>query len=245
MKRGSPELDSLGPYESCGAGEPRAVRFEGFMVRLRMALAFVLPKTGFTDNTGLIARQFNHDLIMNKSVLLLSSILTLGVAASSLQAQQGRPQGAPAQERPDRAPVLGNPVMAAIDADRDGEFSAEEIKNAAAALKTLDKNNDGKLDRTELRPPGRGVGGPGAGGPGGNFGDRIMAMDANKDGKVTKDELPERMQRILQRADTNKDGGIDKAEADALSAQFGGRGQGRPAGTPPGGGRQTPPDGNQ
>ncbi len=31
-------------------------------------------------------------------------------------------------------------------------ISAEEINNAVAALKTLDKNNDGKLDATELRP---------------------------------------------------------------------------------------------
>jgi len=48
----------------------------------------------------------------------------------------------------------------ALDADRDGELSAEEIEGAAAALKKLDKNDDGKLDRDELRPPHRGPGGP-------------------------------------------------------------------------------------
>ena len=38
------------------------------------------------------------------------------------------------------------PALKAIDANQDGEFSAEEIKNATTALLTLDKNEDGKLD---------------------------------------------------------------------------------------------------
>ncbi len=55
------------------------------------------------------------------------------------------------------------PVLAALDADKNGEISAEEIDNAAAALKKLDKNGDGKLTEDELRPnfPG-GRGGPAA-----------------------------------------------------------------------------------
>ena len=48
-----------------------------------------------------------------------------------------------------------------------GSIDATEIANAAVALKTLDKNGDGKLTGDEIRPP-RGPGGPG--GPGG--GDR-------------------------------------------------------------------------
>ena len=45
-----------------------------------------------------------------------------------------------------------NPVVAAIDADGDGELSPEEIRGAAAVLKKLDKNGDGKLSREEMRP---------------------------------------------------------------------------------------------
>ena len=33
-----------------------------------------------------------------------------------------------------------------------------------------------------------------------------MAFDKNKDGKVTKDELPERMHHLIDLGDTNKDG---------------------------------------
>ena len=62
--------------------------------------------------------------------------------------------------------------MTALDANGDGEISAEEIAGATEALKKLDNNQDGKLTREELRPPtpergGRsGMGRGGRGGPG-------------------------------------------------------------------------------
>ncbi len=43
--------------------------------------------------------------------------------------------------------------MQALDADRDGTLSAEEISAASDALQSLDKNDDGKLTEDELRPP--------------------------------------------------------------------------------------------
>ncbi|HPM83150.1 MAG TPA: SUMF1/EgtB/PvdO family nonheme iron enzyme [Candidatus Anammoximicrobium sp.] len=45
-----------------------------------------------------------------------------------------------------------NPVVLALDTDGDGEFSADEIANAAAALRKLDKDGDGRLSREEMRP---------------------------------------------------------------------------------------------
>jgi len=45
-----------------------------------------------------------------------------------------------------------NPVMLALDADGDGEVSAQEIAGATAALKKLDKDGDGELSRDEMRP---------------------------------------------------------------------------------------------
>ncbi len=71
------------------------------------------------------------------------------------------------------------PLMVALDADQDGEISSAEIENASTTLKTLDRNEDGRLDREELRPMGGRRGGPGgpggpggAGGPGGPGGPR-------------------------------------------------------------------------
>ncbi len=51
-----------------------------------------------------------------------------------------------------RLDVRTMPIMRVLDANRDGEISAEEIKNAAEALKSLDRNEDGKLTMDELRP---------------------------------------------------------------------------------------------
>src|SRR5262245_4645612 len=60
--------------------------------------------------------------------------------------------------------------------------------------------------------------------------ERIMSFDKNKDGKVTKDELPERMHFLIERGDTNKDGALDRDEikklATALAAGPGGFGGG-------------------
>jgi hypothetical protein len=44
--------------------------------------------------------------------------------------------------------------MTAIDANGDGVLDASEISRAPAALKSLDKNGDGKLTPDECRPPG-------------------------------------------------------------------------------------------
>jgi hypothetical protein len=50
--------------------------------------------------------------------------------------------------------------------------------------------------------------------------ERIMSFDKNNDGKVTKDELPERMQHLIARGDTNKDGALDKEEIKKLAAEL-------------------------
>ena len=160
-----------------------------------------------------------------------------------------RPKG---KERPGGGPGFfrfpPNPLADALDTNKDGEISAEEISAAVTSLKKLDKNSDGKLTRDELRPQFSGRPG-GSGGPGGPGGGRGLAgflerFDENKDGKITKDELPERAQALLDRADTNKDGAIDKAELEKLSEGFrGGRPGGEGAG-PPRKGRPKRPDGD-
>ena len=70
--------------------------------------------------------------------------------------------------REHRGPRPVPPIMSALDANHDGVISADEMKNAEAALKTLDKDGDGQLSREEMRPaapPRRdGAGGPGADG---------------------------------------------------------------------------------
>ncbi|MBT7919595.1 MAG: hypothetical protein HN617_18850, partial [Planctomycetaceae bacterium] len=63
---------------------------------------------------------------------------------------------------------------------------------------------------------------------------RIKESDKNKDGKITKDELPEQMQRMFPRIDTNQDGAIDREELAVMEKRMAQRGQGgqRPEGQP-------------
>lgn len=90
--------------------------------------------------------------------------------------------------------------------------------------------------------------------------DRVMAFDKNQDGKITKEELPERMANLLEHGDANHDGSLDKQELSTLATQAsvndrpgprgGGRGgRGGRGGPPPGGGRggfpPGPPDDQQ
>jgi hypothetical protein len=65
------------------------------------------------------------------------------------------PADAPADLPPPPAtdrPHPEDPIMLALDANKDGELSAAEIANAASSLKALDANSDGKLSPDELRP---------------------------------------------------------------------------------------------
>ena len=56
-----------------------------------------------------------------------------------------------------------NPLIEALDLDKDGKISREELKQASESLKKLDKNRDGELTREEMMPkgmrPGTGKGG--------------------------------------------------------------------------------------
>ncbi|MCU0875326.1 MAG: HlyD family efflux transporter periplasmic adaptor subunit [Pirellulaceae bacterium] len=89
------------------------------------------------------------------------------------------------------------------------------------------------------RPPGgpNGAGAPGGppAGPGGSRsgGFDLMQFDADGDGKVSKQEAPERMQEGFDAMDTNKDGALDQAEIKALRDMM--RAKFRAGGGPPGG----------
>lgn len=69
--------------------------------------------------------------------------------------------------------------------------------------------------------------------------DRLLGFDKNQDGRITKDELPERMLNLLTEGDTNQDGALDREEIRNLAARAsvddqppGGGGRGRRGGPP-------------
>ena len=129
-----------------------------------------------------------------------------------------------------------NPVFDVIDADKDGNITPQELEGAVAALKTLDKDGDGVITRDEARPQfgGRGGFGGGFGGGPGEGGDRpqftpegfvasMMERDADKDGKLSAEELGERGSRMLETSDTNGDKLLDAEELKAAAARMGER----------------------
>jgi len=171
---------------------------------------------------------------IKNAFIAVAAIVAARLIVPSVQAQ--RPQGGPGGHGggpPGGGPPGGDghPVIAALDADQNHELSAEEIANATKVLSALDKNGDGKLNEEDLGqigPRGGHDGGPGR--PGGRerghgghsaadsdgqdseFASRLMAFDKNENGKVEKDELPARMQRVLENLDKNKDDALDSSE---------------------------------
>jgi Ca2+-binding EF-hand superfamily protein len=127
-------------------------------------------------------------------------------------------------------------MFEAIDADGDQVITNNELRRAIAALKKLDADGDGNITLAEVSPPGGPGGGPGGRGFGdpSQFVDGIMQRsDRNGDGKLTLDEVDERMAMMLANADTNGDKAIDRAELEASMRQrmggggpFGGGGGG-------------------
>ncbi len=91
------------------------------------------------------------------------------ILAAMMAAQGGQPgDGEPGAEEPGSAegpaapeqgtggggesPQVPMPLMATLDADRDGTVSETEIESAAQSLRMLDTDGDGRLSADELRP---------------------------------------------------------------------------------------------
>jgi hypothetical protein len=162
-------------------------------------------------------------------------------------------------------PPPPNLIFLALDLDKNGEISSKELAKAATSLAKLDKNKDGIITEEEVRPPRppggrRGPGGPpegfdgppGGGPPGAARGadpkalvESVMKMDKDGDGKISAQELPERMSRMMTEGDFNKNGFLERSEIEALSRRQGTQGNRRPG--PPGGGSPGggPPGGPQ
>jgi hypothetical protein len=130
---------------------------------------------------------------------------------------------------------LTKPLLEALDTDRDGKLSKDELLAGVRTFFTdSDKEKKGTLSQDELAanlnrifptPPGF----PGGGGPKGppfgpprDFGPgNLLAVtiferaDANKDGKVTLKELVAAAEALFKEVDKNKDGKLDEQEVAA------------------------------
>ncbi len=166
---------------------------------------------------------------MKNSVLLFTG-LALGIASLASAQPEGR---GPGGHRPGPHGPGGRhgppPVIAALDTNRDGVISADEIANASASLLTLDKNGDGTLTIAELRPP-RPADAP----PPPEDADKhhpalpaMLALDANHDGALSAAEIANAA-ASLKSLDANHDGQLTPDELRPLPPA-----DGRQDGPPP------------
>jgi len=132
------------------------------------------------------------------------ALLALGALTLAVNAQNDNgPQGGDHQNgsRGHRPPPL--PIVQALDVNHDGAIDANEIANAPAELKSLDKNGDGVLTADEYlpalppdapkdapRPPTPAI---------------IMALDVNHDGVIDSNETANASAE-LKTLDKNGDG---------------------------------------
>jgi len=191
------------------------------------------------------------------TVLLLAGTGTLLVPAIG-QPPRGFPPGPPPGRRPpprgsdfllddlpltrrdrDRAHV----ALAAYD-EAVRKATTEARKELLTKMKDILPEAELKRFRDELAavplvaavPPGpRGI-------PADDLVARLLAFDANGDGRITADELPERMRGLIAQGDKNGDGALDIEEIRQLAAE---RGQGPPGGPGRGGRGQGPPPGGR
>jgi len=127
-------------------------------------------------------------------------------------ARQSAPQGAKVQRRGGYDLFKLDPILAALDANHDGELAADEIAKAAKTLLALDKNSDGQLtaDEIAMRQPS----------PADRATHMLEEHDADKDGRLSRAEAPGRLQTAFAEIDKNHDGYLDRQELiDYISVQ--------------------------
>lgn len=107
-------------------------------------------------------------------------------------------------------------IMATADANKDGLVSRDEYRTARSMkFARLDRNGDGAFSKgdyerlAKVRPEAAQ-----------KMDMLISEADADKDGKVTRAEYDAMPMPMFDKADTNGDGGIDKAEMAAAQAQM-------------------------
>jgi hypothetical protein len=112
-----------------------------------------------------------------------------------------------------------------------GRESTDEMGSITLAVVAKDERDVGKLrsgTRAQATLAGRGGGAAGLAAP---ILQQIGQLDLNRDGRLSSDEIPVRMRRLLARFDANGDGDLDEAEIKSAMRGYGIRDEG-PASRP-------------
>jgi hypothetical protein len=191
--------------------------------------AWVKPKLGPPSHRPLVIGQTNDKLVEIKDGLKVTDEVILNPRAVIAEARTGT--ALTSEDNSDRFGKSAAPP-ASPDTSKGGAedkspgtksglaqdaAKAESPKTAAAAKPDAPKKSRDAKRRPRLD---------------------FSQLDKNKDGKLTKDELPEQMQQFFDRLDTNHDGSVSKQEFDEMVKRFSAmrRQQSGDGGAAPGGG---------
>jgi Ca2+-binding EF-hand superfamily protein len=116
-------------------------------------------------------------------------------------------------------PRTGESLLKLLDANGDGKVSRDEFAKILTLFDVLDKDHNGELSQDELNGFFRAVNESQTQATGGvEVNNLFEKYDKNKDGKITAEELGN--ERIFKSLDLNKDGVIDRAEAETALKQL-------------------------
>lgn len=135
---------------------------------------------------------------------MLAILMLSGLMLAS--AQEGPPAGPPGgfQGGGQRFQM---PTFADLDKNKDKKISRDEFQGPPQYFDRLDENKDGFIDEEEYGRIRQRMGGGG-----GNFSERLKAfLDADKDGKVTREEFAT-MMKLFDALDSDKSGELSQEE---------------------------------
>lgn len=145
---------------------------------------------------------------MRQSLSLFSALLLSGIAAPTFAQQQLQPT--PEQQQALQA------RWKAADTNQDGYIDrteAEALRPVAKHFDEFDSNKDGKLSTDEMKN---------------TVQDRVRAADTNQDGAIDRAEAEASLPRVAKgfdRLDADKDGKLTVEEVQQLASRFAGRRQ--------------------
>ena len=142
----------------------------------------------------------------------------------------------PRSESPDKSQESS--LFQVLDRNRDGKLQQDEIDMAVVILRRMDQNKDGDVSQSEIkslprRPDNANQRRPDQQNPNQNRSSRrpsLETFDKDEDGKISKEEAPDRLKDRFDENDKNSDGFLDKEEQAAMFEAFRRRfqqGQGR------------------
>ena len=127
--------------------------------------------------------------------------------------------GRPGERMMVQGPRIGESLTKLLDGDTDSKVTREEFAKIVSLFDTLDKDHNGELSLEELNAFSRGVTEASNEATGGvEVSSLFEKNDKNKDGKITAEEMGN--ERAFKGLDLNKDGEVNRAEADTALKQL-------------------------